>query len=100
MTIDSITAAAHTEAAYRDMDPGKHGENNRAWFVAGAMWGHDQALAQEATEELLDYVAAAISECDGIYFQDCIRRNPGIAQMYRRQARAALTAARRYEENR
>lgn len=36
-----------TEAARRDMDPSKHGQNNRAWFVAGAEW----QAAQEPTED-------------------------------------------------
>ena len=50
MTANSITIAAHTEAVYRDMDPSVAGKNNRAWFVAGAEWGYEQALTQEPTD--------------------------------------------------
>ena len=43
---DDFTEAARTEAAYRDMDPSKTGENNRAWFVAGAEWAREHLAAQ------------------------------------------------------
>lgn len=90
MTANSITIAASTEAAHRDMDPGKHGENNRAWFVAGAGWGYDQALAQEPTDAEVEA------------FQDCLYERtltwvPGVEV---RAALSAARAARRVEENR
>ena len=84
----SITEAARTEAAYRDMDPGKTGENNRAWFVAGAEWGHDQALAQEPTEAEVEAVQKCLYE----------RTLTWMPMVEVRAALSAARAARRDEE--
>ena len=49
-TNDYFTAAASVEAAHRDMDPSKHGENSRAWFVAGAEWARAYLVGAGLTE--------------------------------------------------
>lgn len=87
MTPNSITSAAYTEAAYRDMDPGPTGENNRAWFVAGAEWGYDQALTQEPTDA---EVLAAMTAYEG---------HPDRVSAWR-AALSAVLSIRRNEEKR
>ena len=86
MTTDSITAAARTEAARRDMDPSKHGENNRAWFVAGAEW----QAAQEPTD----------AECVAVQKRLYERTLTWVPTMEVRAALSAARAARRDEEDR
>lgn len=59
-TDDYFTGAASVEAAHRDMDPGKHGENNRAWFMAGAEWARERLAEQEVTDaEVIAALGAA-----------------------------------------
>ena len=86
---DSITAAARIEAARRDMDPGKHGENNRAWFVAGAEW---QAAQEPTDAECLAVLNVAI-----VPLGEPPKRN-GLADWNPaavERVRAALSAARK-----
>lgn len=84
-----MTTDPFTEAARRDMDPGPTGQNNRAWFVAGAEW----QAAQEPTDAEVEDAVTSMK-----------RQAPGDtpdwpAWVWVRFARAALSA-RRDEEKR
>lgn len=88
----NVTSAASTEAAHRDMDPGPTGENNRAWFVAGAEWGHDQALAQEPTDAECIAILNAVTTPFGEKVQNHEWAYAGI-----QRCREAIMDARRKE---
>lgn len=94
-----MSADPFTEAARRDMDPGPTGQNNRAWFVAGAEW----QAAQEPTDA---EVKAAAIECVKFLFLTAPERpweDPEVVEQWEPMARIALRsarAARRDEENR
>lgn len=97
MTADPFTEAARTEAAYRDMDPGPTGENNRAWFVAGAEWARTHLAAQEPTDAEVEAAARAlwaevwIDPDEHPWDTEATRAERASC---RREARAALSAAR------
>ena len=101
MTADPFTEAARTEAAYRDMDPGPTGENNRAWFVVGAEWARDHLAAQEPTDaECLAVLNVAIVPLgEPPKRNDLADWNPAAVERVR-AALSAARAARRDEEKR
>ena len=89
---DSITAAARIEAARRDMDPGKQGESNRAWFVAGAEW----QAARKPTDAEVEAAARALAYWDGASGWGTPAWDGEIAEAaYIYGARTALSAARK-----
>lgn len=86
-----MTADPFTEAAHRDRDPSVAGENNRAWFVAGAEW---QAAQEPTTAEVDAGMAAAAQSMPAAWWGGTEWRR------YVEEILSAASATRRDEEKR
>lgn len=96
MTTDPFIEAARAEAERYFADPGADPLTlsviDHAMHMAE--WARAHLAAQEPTDAEVESAARHIALCDQIDFDDLVRRGHGLAGQYRRQACAALSAAR------
>ena len=91
---EEVRASVGNALAHR-LRVGMSDEEVLMWlWHAGAIYGRDHLAAQEPSDAEVEAAARHMALCDRIDFDDLVRRGHGLAGQYRRQACAALSAAR------